>query len=115
MPCRSAMLGEEARQYVRELTEVLAALDLGRVKVFYQKWGKAMELPPMPDDARLEEDMYLMILELPGLAHLHHAAQEWLLARGRAVDIHEVNCGKMDGPSAGQGGCGPGNGRCGCR
>jgi len=53
-----------------------------------------MELPSMPDDQRLEEDMHLMILELPGLAHLHSSSREWLLSRGVAVKIRDMNCGK---------------------
>jgi len=115
MPCRSAMLGDDARQYVRELTEVLATLDLEQVKVFYRKWADAMELPPLPDDQKLEEDMYLMVLELPGLAMLHRTAQEWLSAHGLAVEIRDVNCGKINGAGTGGGACGTGGGRCSCR
>jgi len=105
MPCRSVAVGEEARQYLRELTEVLATLDLDRVKGFYRKWEKAMELPPLPDDRRLEMDMHMMILELPGLEHLHRDSQEWLLTRGLAIDIREINCGKLNLSEAGKGHC----------
>ncbi len=105
MPCRSVAVGEEVRQYLRELTEVLATLDLNQVKQFYPRWEKIMELPPLPDDKQLEVDMHLMILELPGLEHLHRDSQEWLLARGLAVDIREINCGELTRPGAGKGHC----------
>ncbi len=97
MPCCSTKINEVSRQYIREITEVLAALDLTQLKEFYGRWAESMELPPIPDDKKLEEDMYLMILELPGLAHLHQTAQEWLQKRGLVVEIREVNCGKHHG------------------
>ena len=88
MQCCFGGVGDQARQYIHELTEVLATLDLGRVKDFYRKWAVPMELPPMPDDEQLQIDMRMMILELPGLGHLHDAAQKWLLARGLTVNIY---------------------------
>jgi hypothetical protein len=94
MGCRSGYLDEQSRQYVRELTEVLATRDLAQVKLFYQRWQDSMDLPPMPDNKRLEEDMHLMILELPGLSHLHRSSQTWLLERGVTVKIRQMNCGK---------------------
>ncbi len=94
MGCCSQYLTEQSRQYVREMTEVLATLDLGRLKDFYRKWAKPMELPPLPEDARLEEDMYLMILELPGLEHLHESSRQWLADRGLVVEIRETSCRK---------------------
>ncbi len=103
MACRSGYLDEQSRQYVRELTEVLATRDLKQVKRFYRQWQQAMDLPPMPDDRRLKEDMHLMILELPGLAHLHAGSQHWLLKRGVAVKIRDMNCGKYH--EGGNGSC----------
>lgn len=83
------------------MTEVLATLDLGQLKDFYRKWAEPMELPPLPDDARLEEDMHLMILELPGLEHLHQSSRQWLLERGLAVEIRDTNCRKHHQPGDG--------------
>jgi len=74
------------------MTEVLATLDLERLKEFYGRWAGPMELPPMPDDKKLEEDMYLMILELPGLEHLHQSSRQWLGARGLVAEIREADC-----------------------
>lgn len=88
MQCCFEGVGDEARQYIHELTAALATLDLDRVKDLYGKWATAMELPPMPDDEQLQIDMRIMILELPGLGHLHDAAQKWLLARGLTVNIY---------------------------
>jgi len=99
MPCQSANINEKARRYIRELTEVLAALDLEQLKDFYRQWEQAMELPPMPGDDQLKQDMHLMILELPGLAHLHQSSQEWLLGRGLMVTVRDLNCGKNDRPA----------------
>ncbi len=113
MPCKSALLGEEAREYIRELTEVLATQDLRQLREFYAHWEKPMGLPSMPDDERLEIDMHMMILELPGLQHLHATSQEWLLARGLAVDIRQVNCGKT-GDTDSSNDCGSQIGGAGC-
>jgi len=104
MPCQSANISEEARRYIRELTEVLATLDLEQLKRFYRQWEQEMELPPMPSDDKLEQDMHLMILELPGLAHLHQSSQEWLLERGLAVTIRDLHCGNKDRPVADESG-----------
>ncbi len=115
MQCRLAVVGEQARRYVRELTEVLASLDLDRVKEFYRGWKKIMDLPPMPDNAQLEKEMHLMVLELPGLAHLHRDSQEWLLARGLTINIGEVRPAKLHHSGPGENGgrssaCGCGGG-----
>jgi hypothetical protein len=102
MSCCSSHLDDNARRYIRELTEVLAALDLEQLKTFYRKWETAMELPPMPDDTKLEEDMHLMILELPGLSDLHQSSREWLLGRGLAITIRDLNCGIAGRPRNGE-------------
>jgi hypothetical protein len=96
MPCNAMFLDEQSRRYVREMTEVLALRDLGRLKEFYRKWAEIMELRPMPGDKELEEDMHLMILELPGLEHLHASSRQWLHGRGLTVDIRKINCRKHD-------------------
>lgn len=102
MPCHSIFLDEQSRRYVRELTEVLATRDLGRLKKFYREWTGKMELPPMPDDKKLEEDMHLMILELPGLEHLHESSREWLQNRGLTIEVRDVNCRKSGGSGPGE-------------
>ncbi len=114
MPCNAMFLDEQSRRYVREMTEVLALRDLGRLKEFYRKWAEIMELPPMPGDKKLEEDMNLMILELPGLEHLHESSRQWLHGRGLTVNIRELGCVRAGGPGTGKQDIRPSGGEC-CR
>jgi hypothetical protein len=81
-----------AIQYVRELAVILRTGDLEKVKSFYHRWEKVMDMAPMPGDAQLEIDMHKMILELPALSDMHAASLAWLDERGEVWDVRGNNC-----------------------
>lgn len=81
-----------AIQYVREIAVVLRMRDLEKVKSFYRRWEKVMDMSPMPEDAQLEIDMHKMIVELPALADMHADSLAWLEAKGEVWDIRGNNC-----------------------
>jgi hypothetical protein len=95
-------VNEVSIQYVRELAVALRTQNLDEVKKFYHRWESAMELDPMPDDKKLEIDMHMMTMELPALADLHTASQDWLAARGQVWDVRDINCTS----GCNSGGCG---------
>ncbi|MFC1476282.1 hypothetical protein ACFLQW_04705 [Candidatus Zixiibacteriota bacterium] len=111
MPCNATFQDEQAHRYVREMTKVLATQDLGQLKEFYGKWAVTMGLPQMPNDAELEKDMHLMILELPGLEHLHESSRLWLQVRGITVEIRDNCCRRAGDLELGE--KPPGGGCCG--
>ena len=95
-------VNEVSIQYVRELAVALRTQILDEVKKFYLRWEGAMELGPMPDDKQLEIDMHMMTMELPALADLHTASQDWLAAPGHVWDVRDINCTS----GCNSGGCG---------